>query len=119
MLGHMIFNKLKWFPFSDNTDSIQASGKSFLAVPTKFTIRKGAELSNYATNQGNYYAEEDTDVTCIGRGKDGYFFAGYVNANVQRNLDGVSERQGFSINTLGQGPGFIHSADVKNVIWGG
>ena len=54
MLGQLIFNKLKWFPFTDNTDSMQASGKNFLAVPAKITIRKGGELSPWASYESNF-----------------------------------------------------------------
>lgn len=119
MLGQLIFNKLKWFPFADNTDTVQASGKNFLAVPAKITIRKGGELSPWGSYQSNFYAEEDTEVQCVGRGPQGYFFVGRITANDNRDLSGVSQITNWGIDQVSTSPGFIHNADVKNVVWGG
>lgn len=119
MLGQLIFNKLKWFPFTDNTDSMQASGKNFLAVPAKITIRKGGELPPWGSYQSNFYAEEDTEVECVGRGPQGYFFTGQVEANDSSDLNGFSHTTNWDIDQDRISPGFIHNAYVKNVVWGG
>lgn len=119
MVDHLIFNKLKWFPFAENTDSMQASGKNFLAVPAKITIRKGGELSPWENYESNFYAEEDTEVECVGRGPQGYFFVGRITANASRDLSGGTYTTDWSINQIMNGPGFIRNADVKNVVWGG
>lgn len=119
MLGQLIFNKLKWFPFADNTNTVQASGKNFLAVPTQITIRKGGELPPWGSYESNFYAEEDTEVQCIGRGPQGYFFTGQVKANALSDLNGVSQITNWGIDQVATSPGFIHNADVKNVVWGG
>lgn len=119
MVDHLIFNKLKWFPFADNTDTVQASGKNFLAVPAKITIRKGGELPPWASYQSNFYAEEDTEVECVGRGPQGYFFTGQVKANYLSDLSGASQITDWDIDQVRTSPGFIHNAYVKNVVWGG
>lgn len=119
MVDHLIFNKLKWFPFADNTDTVQASGKNFLAVPTRITIRKGGELSPWGSYDSSFYAENDTEVQCVGRGPQGYFFTGQVEANNSSDLNGISQITNWGIDQVATSPGFIHNADVKNVVWGG
>lgn len=119
MLGQLIFNKLKWFPFADNTDTVQASGKNFLAVPAKITIRKGGELTPWGSYDSSFYAENDTEVQCVGRGPQGYFFTGQVKANYLSDLSGASQITDWDIDQARTSPGFIHNADVKNVVWGG
>lgn len=118
MLDHLILNKLKWW--NVNSDNANIDGKNYLAIPTSFTICKGAELSGWGNYQSNFYALEDTQVTCTGRGSGGYFFAGSINGNVYPDGSGVTENMRFGLlDASGQVPGFVRSADVKNVKWGG
>lgn len=118
MLDHMLFNRLKWWNISGNDEQVSANGKNFLAIPSSFTICKGAELQPWKSYEGSFYAEEDTQVKCIGRGTTGYFFVGNVKANSLPSLDSASYYTDWHIDQGAGGPGFVHNADIKNVIWG-
>ena len=48
MLDHMIFDRLKWFNISDNTDSVTANGKNWEAIPKQVVLPQGAKIATFS-----------------------------------------------------------------------
>lgn len=60
-VDHMLFNKLKWFNVADNTDSVTANNKVFLAMPSEITVPDGFRVNL----DSSMYAYNDADGFCL------------------------------------------------------
>ncbi|MCZ3889452.1 hypothetical protein [Lactobacillus crispatus] len=113
MLDHMLFNLKKWFAIDDNANSVVANSRTWYACPNKFTVPAGMNIDN--PNTGSFWVvAEDTTVSCVGAGKDKYFFEGTLNLKFTDS--GTTQPATYSTTyETGVAPKSI----VKNIIWGG
>nr|DAQ70485.1 MAG TPA: hypothetical protein [Caudoviricetes sp.] len=115
MLDHLILNAKKWFEISNDMPAVTANNKSYYACPSRFTIM--AETPIKSPNTGNdWRVLNDAEVTCVGAGKDVYFFDGqleiYADGDEYKHPSDANYSHYYYT-------GVVKKENVRNVIWGG
>lgn len=120
MLGHLIFNKLKWFNVTDNADNVQANGKNYIALPASFTLPKGTHV-NDGSHQAGMNISQDCEVTCVGSSNDFYYFCGKIFTDwsgLFNEID-IDNPKDVEFKDIFTAPWFVRKSKVTNVKWGG
>lgn len=115
MLDHLLLNNLKWFNIGDSANTVTANNKSYYACPFRFTIMAETPIKN--PNTGNdWRVLNDAEVTCVGAGKDVYFFDGqleiYADGDEYKHPSDANYSHYYYT-------GVVKKENVRNVIWGG
>ncbi|TDM77531.1 hypothetical protein CEE98_06955 [Lactobacillus crispatus] len=134
MLDHMIFDRLKWFNISDNTDSVTANGKNWKAIPKQVVLPQGAKIATFS-GDGSALATDaiimlnsDTTANVIGKIADCYAVTGVFNGtgqntenNATLNLsfdeEYIFDDHRYEVNFVSFG--LIRESEVKSINWGG
>lgn len=134
MLDHMIFDRLKWFNISDNTDSVTANGNNWEAIPKQVVLPQGAKIATFS-GDGSASAPDaiimlnsDTTANVIGKITDCYAVTGVFNGtgqstenNATLNLsfdeEYIFDDHRYEVNFVSFG--LIRESDVKSTKWGG
>lgn len=120
----LLLGGTKYYPVSDTDTTLSTQGKTWSAVPEKFTIKSGTTLINPYMLRGvsggfvpDFTVGKDSEVTCVGAGRDFYYFTGFVNADSSGDymVGYYTTGQAYANST----PGYVKKTDVKNIIWGG
>lgn len=133
MLDHMIFDRLKWFNISDNTDSVTANGKNWKAIPKQVVLPQGAKIATFS-GDGSALATDaiimlnsDTTANVIGKIADCYAVTGVFNGtgqntenNATLNLsfdeEYIFDDHRYEVNFVSFG--LIRESEVKSINWG-
>lgn len=134
MLDHLLLNKLKWFNIGDNTNSVNANGKDWEAIPKQITLSRGVKIATFSgdgsafTTDAIIMLNSDATANVIGKIANCYAITGIFNGtgqdtgtNATLNLEFderfVYDSHRYEVNFVSFG--LVPESEAKNVIWGG
>jgi hypothetical protein len=111
VLGYAL-GDTEFYSIDDSDTSVNANGKTYYAVPSEITIKKGTYITypfpNSNTPSIAEQLQEDFAVDCVGANDAHYFFVGNLSVT-SVNYDFQEEE--------GCGVGEVLKSDCTDIVW--